>query len=99
MAYLKIILLGLLVMVLLIVGTILVGYIYAKTTGKLRKPGVQEKKEQATYEAFAGGNLDDDNPFDTEASITADTLHAKEDDEDVIEFDDDSEDDGFSFDD
>jgi flagellar basal body-associated protein FliL len=103
MAYLKIIGLGLLIMVLVLGGTIIVGYFYAKNKGIVKTPEAQKKKEQNSYEAFVDGNLDsnDDDPFQYEQRKIADSLHTNDDDDDVIVFEDDSdsEDDGFSFDD
>ena len=74
-SYLKILGIGIAVMVILVIGIVGIGYIWAKSTGKLATHQKRQEHEEMSYEAFAGGfdttdntapvnHLDsDENPF------------------------------------
>lgn len=90
-SYLKIILIGLGIMVLLIGGIVTVGYFWAKANGRLAQHPGQKPKEDVSYEAFAGG-FDNDEPASVDFSSEKGSDEEK-DDEFSFEFDSDSEDD------
>lgn len=87
--YFKILLIGFGLMILLGGGIVAVGYFWAKATGRLAQhpSQTQSKKEDASYEAFAGGF--DDEPAST--SFSSEIVSEKNDDTDG------SDDEGFSF--
>ena len=96
--YIKILLIGVVLALVIGGGVILIGYLWAKANGKLADHPSQKKAENASYEAFAGGFNDEQAPVDF--SGRTDSENDPEDDF-SFEFDSevDSEIDTVSFDD